>query len=493
MKKRGYAFKTAWLIIALISIVIVSACGSGEKGSKGSSGESPSSSSQPDKVTTIKWGVKKPTLESDEAVYEKIIQAYMDQKPNVKVELAYTEYTDDAQWNTWLTSQLIGGVAPEVVMNWQIPAMEHYRKNLVIDLKPYLDKNNPYDSRDRSWWDSFANGLINQNMDNTNGAVPSVPLSTVAVKVFYNKALFDKAGISKAPVTYSELLEASEKLKAADIVPFIVPNKSPGDNVLNWIHRMFMDQMIEPVIPELDLNQSGLIDLNEIVAGTSKGIIDLTKSPWKDSLPLITQFSQYWYPGYNGIDNATAEDLFIKQEGAMFMALGHTLRKFVDNPDMKFEVGFFSFPYLTKENSPLAVEKLYEMGGAPLNNHSIPSSAKGDKLEAAVDFLQFLASDKGLAYFTEGLWWTSPLKDAKLPEKMAGMFIEGNTSQLRLLAPATNQKLYQNDTMLGQLYLEGKVTAEEFSEALQKDLVETTTQLMKQNDWNESTGWGTKK
>lgn len=500
MKLKNFRVMAVVVATAMFLTFMMSACTS--KGQDSSSNPSASADGSDTssngkaaskKPITIEWGVAKPKLEEDEKVYQKIVEEYTKLNPSITVKMAYTEYTDDAQWNTWLTSQLVGGVAPDIVNTWHIPAMENFRKDLVVDLKPYLEKQNPYDSNQRKWWDSFATGLINQNMDNTNGAVPSIPLATVAVKVFYNKDLFKKAGITEVPKTFSDLKDVSEKLKAAGTAPFIAPNKSPADNLLNWTHRMFMDQMIEPIIPKLDLDGNGLIELNEICAGVDKGIIDLEKSPWMDSIPLLKEFSKYWYPGYNGIDNTTAMDLFIKQEGAMIMQTGNVLKSFIENPDRKFEVGFFAFPYLTKKDSPNVVEKLYEMGGAPQQNQCIPKSTKGEKLEAAVNFLQFLSSEKGAALFAEGFWWTPPLKDVKLPDNLKGMYIEGSTSKLRLLAPQTNQQLYQDDTKLGQLYLEGKIDEKEFNTTLNKDLKDSVNQLKKQNNWNESNNWGLNK
>jgi raffinose/stachyose/melibiose transport system substrate-binding protein len=487
-KKTMRSIKSVTLI-STVALLTLSACSSSQPGSTPAAGGSKEASAP----VTITWGLHKPKQEAEEKVYNKIITEYNKVNPKVQVKLAFTEYTDAAQWNTWLNAQLIGGAAPDLVSMLYVPAMENFRKGLVVDLKPYLDKPNPFDSKPRSWWDSFSSGLINQNMDNTNRAVPSVPLATVAVKVFYNKELFDKAGIKSTPKTYSELIEISEKLKTAGTAPFIAPNKSPADNVMNWLHRMFMDQMIEPLIPQLDKDKNGLVELNEIVAGTKAGIIDLDKSPWSDSVNIIKGFSKYWYPGYNGIDNMTALDLFIKQQGAMIMQTGDNLRKIIDNPDRKFEVAFFPFPNLTKKDSPHAVEKLYEMGGAPQQTFAIPNSVKGEKLDAAVNFLQYLSSEKGAALFAEGFWWSSPIKDAVLPDKLKGMFIEGNTSSLRLLAPTNSQKLFQNDTMIGQLFLEGKVTDKEFNAQLNKDLKEAVDQISKQNNWNEANGWGTKK
>jgi ABC-type glycerol-3-phosphate transport system substrate-binding protein len=437
--------------------------------------------------------VQKPKLEADENVYNKIVAEYGKANPKVQVKVAYTEFADAAQWNTWLNSQLIGGSAPDVVSILYVPAMENFRKGLVVNLKPYLDKPNAFDPKKRSWMESYSSGLINQSMDNTNGAVPSVPLATVAVKVFYNKELFNKAGIKNPPKTYSELIEVSQKLQAAGITPFIAPNKSPSDNVLNWLHRMFMDQMIEPLLPQLDRDKSGIVEFNEIAAGVKSGIIDVEKAPWSESIALVKDFSKYWYPGFNGMDKVTAMDLFIKQQGAMIMETGDNFRKIIENPDRKFDVAFFPFPYLTKKDSPLAVEKLYEMGGAPQQSFAIPNSVKGEKLEAAVNFLQFLSSEKGAALFADGFWWTPPIKDGALPEKLKGMFIEGNTSSLRLMAPTTSQKLYQDHTMLGQLFLEGRVTAKEFNAQMNKDVLEAVDQAIKQNNWTEANGWGTKK
>jgi hypothetical protein len=288
-------------------------------------------------------------------------------------------------------------------------------------------------------------------------------------------------------------MQISEKLKASGTAAFIAPNKSPSDNVLNWLHRMFMDQMIEPILPQLDKDKSGIIEFNEIVAGVKTGVIDMEKSPWKDSAGLVKEFSKVWYPGYNGMDKVTAMDLFIKQQGAMIMDTGDNFRKIMENPDRKFEVGFFPFPYLTKKDSPNVVQKLYEMGGAPQQSFAIPNSVKGEKLNATVNFLQFLTSDKGAAIFADGFWWTPPTKDAALPSQLKGMFIEGNTSSLRLLAPTNSQKLFQDQMMLGQLFLEGKLSDKDYNAQLNKDLKEAVDTASKQNNWNEANGWGTKK
>jgi len=445
-----------------------------------------------DKPIEITWGISKPGDENAQEAYEEVVEKYNSENTgNVIVKMNYVEYTDDAQYNTWLSSQLMGGVAPEVVATWYTPATENFRKGLVRDLSDVLAKPNPYQDTGKAWQDSFSEGLLNQSMDNLSNAIPSIPMATVAVKIFYNKDIFKQCGITELPSNFTELMNVCQKIQDQGTVPFIVPNQSAADNVFNWLHRMFMDQMIDEIVTQLDLSGNEQVELNEICAGFSRGQINLTQEPWNGALPLIKDFSQYWYPGYNGINASTALDLFVKGEGAMLMNTGNTLKTFDSNPDIPFEIGYFTFPYLTKTDSPFACEKIYEMGGAPQASQCIPSAVTGEKLDAAIDFLQYLSSEKAAAIFAEKCWWVPPFKQvSSLPEAMKDMYIEGNTSKLRLLAPQTDQLLYQDDTKLGQLYLEGNITEEEFSDRLQKDLEESVKQLMESNNWSEENEWG---
>ncbi len=53
-----------------------------------------------------------------------------------------------------------------------------------------------------------------------DGGVYGIPMDTQAWGVFYNKKLFDQAGITEVPKTVTQLKECVEKLQAAGITPF---------------------------------------------------------------------------------------------------------------------------------------------------------------------------------------------------------------------------------------------------------------------------------
>ena len=52
-----------------------------------------------------------------------------------------------------------------------------------------------------------------------------VPFSNVSGGFYYNKALFEKAGIKEVPATWDELLDCVEKLKAVDVIPWALGAK----------------------------------------------------------------------------------------------------------------------------------------------------------------------------------------------------------------------------------------------------------------------------
>ncbi len=56
-----------------------------------------------------------------------------------------------------------------------------------------------------------------------NGKVYQLPANTQTIpNVYYNKKLFQQAGIGAPPKTYGEMLEDAGKLKAAGITPFVI-------------------------------------------------------------------------------------------------------------------------------------------------------------------------------------------------------------------------------------------------------------------------------
>lgn len=104
------------------------------------------------------------------------------------------------------------GDLPHIFQVWG-EAVDYAKNGLLLDIKPYFDE-------DTDWSGGFTPGLID-----VCGQYPGlpgryvVPMENNFEVFYYNTELFEKAGITKAPETFDELLDAVQKLNAAGIVP----------------------------------------------------------------------------------------------------------------------------------------------------------------------------------------------------------------------------------------------------------------------------------
>lgn len=140
-----------------------------------------------------------------------MFKIYKQQNPDVEIVNAAIAGGAGTNFKGQLLSQLIGGVAPDVFQLHAGLEVETYSPNtyvLPIDdvyTAQGLDKAFPADLlallkyKDHYW---------------------GVPVNIHRANVlWYNKALFTKAGVAAAPTTWDEFFAAADKLKAAGIAP----------------------------------------------------------------------------------------------------------------------------------------------------------------------------------------------------------------------------------------------------------------------------------
>lgn len=85
----------------------------------------------------------------------------------------------------------------------------YYDSNLLLDLTDELKKD--------GWGASFNPGAL--GVSTINGKVKSLPMENALTPVWYNKSLFDKAGVAEFPKDMNAFWAAAEKLKAIGVVP----------------------------------------------------------------------------------------------------------------------------------------------------------------------------------------------------------------------------------------------------------------------------------
>jgi multiple sugar transport system substrate-binding protein len=191
-------------LIVAISFVAV-ACGSGTSSPSPVASESAAASSAasaaaassapasaPAEAVTIKYAFwdanQQPAIEKQIAAFEAI-------HPNIKVQTEVTPWTD--YW-TKLQTALAGGAGPDVLWmngpNFPVYAAAGALEQLNVDVSAY------------------PQSLV--NLYTYSGSLYAVPKDFDTIALYYNKALFDKAGVAypTADWTWDDLRAAAKKL-----------------------------------------------------------------------------------------------------------------------------------------------------------------------------------------------------------------------------------------------------------------------------------------
>ena len=163
---------------------------------------------EPEEEVTITWwhiSTKDPAL-SD---WQKMADDYMDAHPNVTIEITVLE---NEAFKTKLTTVLQSGEVPDIFQSWGGGTLaEQIDAGLLKDITADLDADGG------SWRSTFAPGAL--AVFSSDGKNYGVPWDMGMVGWWYNKDLFDQAGIAEVPTTWSQFLECVQKLKAAGITP----------------------------------------------------------------------------------------------------------------------------------------------------------------------------------------------------------------------------------------------------------------------------------
>ena len=143
--------------------------------------------------------------EVDNGMYDPILEAFQEANPDIKVEVVSSP---NADYETKLTTMLSGGDDIDVFFaksNTALPGIQ--AKGYCMDLQSMLDE---------SGFDTENYGTVLAQQMTYDGDVYALPFRTNDWVLFYNKNLFDEAGIDYPvdAMTWQDLETLSEQLQA---------------------------------------------------------------------------------------------------------------------------------------------------------------------------------------------------------------------------------------------------------------------------------------
>lgn len=185
--------------LLLVSVLVLSACaGIAPQAAAPSTGGEQAAAGEPTTITWAFWG------SPEEAASHKIVaDAFMAEHPEIKIEIWNQPWDDyftklKTLWASGDPKQI-----PDVLFLWPTPS--YAATGVLEDLTPYIQKSS-YNLND--YWPALLESASYQ------GKVYGFPRDIETNVIYYNKAMFDEAGVPypKDDWTWDDFLAAAKKL-----------------------------------------------------------------------------------------------------------------------------------------------------------------------------------------------------------------------------------------------------------------------------------------
>lgn len=317
--------------------------------SASSTGSRASGSGSP--TGTLVWYVNNtPTL--TKAVYAKVVDAFTKSHPGTQIKVINQGGQD---LGTYFSTLISSGNAPDV--------------GLGIVVTPQ-NASHFVNMGDQAWAKQLAAKDPLTKDYEVNGGIYTIPVGyQVQDLIFYNKSLFQRAGIASTPTTYQQLDSDMQKLKGLGVVPMADSGA--------FIAGAQVEAMALSTIFETNLQWE---------ADRMNGKVSFANGPW---LTALNEYSNWIKNGYVRKDavglqfNAVNTD-FLNGKYGMYLVASWFTGNMAQTP-AKFPVGVFPVPAQDGKTPPPQSET-----GA--FTWEIPTTTKHKAL--AEEFVKYLATNK---------------------------------------------------------------------------------------------------
>ncbi len=289
----------------------------------------------------------------------------------VKVDFQLYSPAGQDYWNK-IQAAAQANVLPDIfgiTDNPELLAM-YAKNNKLVDFTSAMRANK------RAWEYSFYPRALNalyfppSNIYGVKGdTIWGVPLSAMNIQLFYNRVLFQKAGLNpdQPPQTWEEFIAVSQKLKKAGITPLI---GGFGDL---WVSQTFFRAYAWALLGE------------DKMRSLFMGEIPYMAPECQQVLNYFAELRNkgFLYPGVASMSNKEAEIMFANQKAAMMINGSWAVNVFSQmNPTL--DLGVTPFPKLKEARYPMHI-----IGGL---GQGAAIAANGKNIPAAMDFLRWLTA-----------------------------------------------------------------------------------------------------
>lgn len=348
-------FKMLSLALASTLLLGLAACGGGAKETQGNAGSIETGGAEakaPDKKITITFqNIFPDPTDPKHQIMNKLVKQYEAENPNIKIEL---DSLNTDQQKLKLKTQAASKEVPDItVVNPAAQMKPFVEANLFAPLNDMLEVN--------GLKDTFQEGLL--DWYSFDGSIYALPDGNNIGVVYYNKELFEQAGV-EVPGTFEEMLEVVKALKSKGITPIAIGEKD------TWTGSFLFMNML--------LRTNGPGFLSDVLEN-KKTFEDPAFIEAVDAFQSLVAAGAF-QEGATSFDYNAGENLFKTGKTAMYY-MGSWATGGIETSSVDGKVGVFKFPTINGKGDP------NEFMLAPGSAFAISADSK--HLQETKDFLNY--------------------------------------------------------------------------------------------------------
>ena len=304
----------------------------------------------------------------DVDAYNSLFRQFEAQNPDIRVTVTAHRNTE---YNTILTTALSGGSGPDVFMSRSYGDIEsHAQSGYMLALDDLVPELRQFSDEARRGSTSIASGRIY-----------GVPFASQTLFVFYNRAIYQRLGLS-IPRTWDQFLANCEAIRNAGIIPIGLGGRDA------WILEVAMG-VVAP----------NFYGGNNFYNRLTRGETNFLDPAFVESINRMNDLRPYFPDLFMGVSYDDARSLFINERAAHFLGGSYEGAYFrSQNPRLDFDI--YASP--GRNANEHGIVSMYMDGGFSIN-------AGTAHRDASVRLVRFLAGRTTGDFFINTLQMVSPV------------------------------------------------------------------------------------
>ena len=365
---------------------------------------------------------------------------FMKANPGVKIN-----FTFNGRDNRNLVGSAVSAGTKVTMMDANADNIKSMWSEMTMDLTPYFEESYKSTGGEK-YVDRIMPSMSGLSAKLFDGKYSYFPYAPQAFMIFCNKNIFDDCGITKYPETWTEFMDACEKIKAKGYTPVT----TDSNYATSWVGYYMSRLMGNDEVAKLSNDPSAWS--NPKVLEAAKAIEDMAKKGYFD--PVIET---------NTYPNAQ-QSMVINEKIAMYINGTWLPNEVKDSTPDDFKWGSFAFPTV-EGGVDDQTSGCYSSYGIAINKDATEEEAKaaaafGVYVTTAFD-QKFSDMANAIPVGVDGVWPDS-LKDA---QQVISKYTNRYPSQTALILNSNSKQIIADACLK---LMGGSITAEEFVEIASK-------------------------